>query len=526
MYFPSDRFHFEVNNDCKGHKGKSHKCNKHIIMNQRFQVRNEAFANVKDFSELKELRDQRYSEKRKSSRLEAFAQFRKRISPEEPYLTELTLPESIQKIFSSNVSDNISGAHYIRKRLGLDFSPPIQELIDSGAIPVLISFIRRFDCPDLQYEAAWALSNIASGEQQHTKIIVERGAVPLIIDLLSSPHNYIKEQGIWVLGNISGDLSCYSDLICQHGGIQKLVETIENTECEDLIKPAVWALSNICKGEKAPEFQLIRHALSTFCKLLSKNDEEILQSCLWVISSITEHSEEAGNLVIAEGVLGRIIGFLKHSEYNIQMPTILIIGHIAAGNDLQTSEVILSGALENLIPLLDSPKRDIRKESLWCFSNISAGSEGHIASMIAAKVFAKVIRILYRDDKEVKIEALWTLANAAGKGNKEQVSQLVKSGIISGLVHCMSVKDPQFILVVLLGIQQVLKSGKEYLTESGANPYSVIFEESGGVVCLEQLQQHHNSKVFEEAYKLLTGYFDAKSEDQDLLDIIASSANY
>ena len=145
--------------------------------------------------------------------------------------------------------------------------------------------------------------------------------------------------------------------------------------------------------------------------------------------------------------------------------------------------------------------------------------------MITEGVFTKIIRILYRDDKDVKIEALWALANAAGKGTKDQTAYLVRSGVIPVLVYCLNVNDPQFLLVVLLGLQQVLKSGASYRTESGINPYAVIFEESGGVLKLEKLQQHHNSKVFEEVYKLLTEFFEVHSEDQCLIDMIISSSD-
>ena len=254
-------------------------------------------------------------------------------------------------------------------------------------------------------------------------------------------------------------------------------------------------------------------------------DEEIIQNALWVLSSITENSEEACNIVINVKVLEKIINFVNHKDYEIKLPSILIVGHIAAGNDNQTTVVISLGGLTALTPLIDSPKKDIRKESLWALSNFSAGNENHIACMINEGVFPRIIRILYRDDAEVTVEALWALANAAGKGTKEQVLHLIKSGVIPALIHCLSVKEPNFLKVVLLGIKKILESGAVFSTESGVNPYVVIFEECGGVGRLEKLQQHRNSKVFQEAYRILETYFGAKCEDQDLLDMIISSAN-
>lgn len=93
-------------------------------------------------------------------------------------------------------------------------------------------------------------------------------------------------------------------------------------------------------------------------------DEEIIQNALWVLSSITENSEEACNIVINVKVLEKIINFVNHKDYEIKLPSILIVGHIAAGNDNQTTVVISLGGLTALTPLIDSPKKDIRKESL------------------------------------------------------------------------------------------------------------------------------------------------------------------
>lgn len=55
-----------------------------------------------------------------------------------------------------------------RRLLSSDRNPPIDDLIESGILPILVACLERDDNQMLQFEAAWALTNIASGTQAQT----------------------------------------------------------------------------------------------------------------------------------------------------------------------------------------------------------------------------------------------------------------------------------------------------------------------------------------------------------------------
>jgi len=164
---------------------------------------------------------------------------------------------------------------------------PIQEIIDGGLVPFLISNVKRTENTYFQRECAWALTNIAAGTTQQTEMILEQGALAPIMSLLDSNEEDIAEQAIWAIGNIAGDNSGFRDQILNFG-IQGLVRIGMNTKNPNLFKNVTWALSNLCRGKPPASYELTKESAKVFAEGVKRNNENVVVGdALWALSCLS-----------------------------------------------------------------------------------------------------------------------------------------------------------------------------------------------------------------------------------------------
>lgn len=69
---------------------------------------------------------------------------------------------------SSKPEQQLAAVQAARKLLSSDKNPPINDLIKSDILPKLVACLKQHEDTMLQFEAAWALTNIASGTSDQT----------------------------------------------------------------------------------------------------------------------------------------------------------------------------------------------------------------------------------------------------------------------------------------------------------------------------------------------------------------------
>jgi len=192
----------------------------------------------------------------------------------------------------------------IRIVLSREKNPPIDDVIKANLVQSMVKNLENSESVQIQFEAAWVLTNIVSGTSLQTKHVVESGAVKPLIKLISSANQNVCEQAICALGNIIGDGPELRDIVIKFGIIDPLLALVRPDTPNEITRNIVWSFLNVCRNKNpAVPMNVLEQILPALSSLLYSNDNEIVKNACWAFSYITDNRNEKIDAVIKTGIL-------------------------------------------------------------------------------------------------------------------------------------------------------------------------------------------------------------------------------
>ncbi|KAL4385312.1 hypothetical protein GQ457_15G021340 [Hibiscus cannabinus] len=316
---------------------------------------------------------------------------------------------------------------------------PIKETIQSGVVPRFVEFLAMDDFQQVQ-----VLANISV---ESTTVVIYHGFVPLLVKLPESPRDDIREQVVWALRNVAGDLPISRDMVLGHGSLMPLLAQFNEHAKLSMLRTSTWTFSNFCKGKPLWSFeQQTRPTLLILECLICSSDEDVLSNACRALSKLSDGTNDKIKAVIEAGVCPRLVELLLHP----------------------------------------SP-----------------------AVVIDAAIIAPLVYLLRSSELEIKKEAASDILNATFSVLLEQIEFLVGQGflILWDLLLC---SDPRIVVIYLKALENILKASearKKIGHSREANLYALLIDDVGGLEKIEILHVHGNNKIYEMAVKLHETYW-------------------
>lgn len=308
----------------------------------------------KNQEEMRRRRNVMSVEIRKSKREETVEKRRNiQMAPDGPESDiDSEMENSFQRLWnlshSRDTMTRFSGIQQIRRALCSNMSPPIGEFIQAGFVKVLVNCLTEDSNPMLQFEAAWALTNISSGTTEQTSSVVDAGIVPHLIRLLERPLKLINmeltEQIIWCIGNIMGNGANSRIFLIANGLADLLTNMVVNSPKAlplACLKQLSWTMVNLTRISTVPnKLTDIAKWIPAYHILIDLEDPTVKSDIVWSLCYICDAGADYCQLLLENGFYPKFLQLLEHDEKKVRTAALRTVGTILSSTDAQTQVTI------------------------------------------------------------------------------------------------------------------------------------------------------------------------------------------
>lgn len=458
------------------------------------------------------------------------------------------------KTANSDSGQPLRALSELRRFLSVEALPPVQVVVDAGGIAPLVACLGNSSAA-VQLEAAWALTNAASGTSAQTMVLIEAGVIQSIFGVLASPNITDRadlcDQCLCVLGNIAGDTDVsfrdalfHEDVIAHLG---RLYDRLPTCTWDwygriQVLRNLTLLLGSLCRGRPAPQLERVDAIFDFFVNVLRGTDDpQMLCEALWGMCFLLEgaqNNEEgvvrAVRMLSACGftfeqnqpasephpLLVKIVQYIQRTDMLVpslrllctlvSMPAVNVTEHVIAAG-------VLTAFKRVLLDTRATPQ--MRGDAAWALSNISAGTQAQAQQLMDANgTWEAICKMLEKGPvHRVKHECAWAITNIVKRGSP-MISQLDNRRVLLLVIGALKgVSDSALQRALLDAGEALLKHGDEQAMTKGLLKNSLLApaEEAGFLEELHSLQHADKEGVYWKAVHILSTWFEDAADREN-----------
>jgi vacuolar protein 8 len=242
--------------------------------------------------------------------------------------------------------------------------------VNSGAIPVLVQLLSSPDA-DVQYYCTTALSNIAVDANNRKRLSTqEPRLVQSLVRLMESQSPKVQCQAALCLRNLASD-ERYQIEIERAGGLAPLLNLLKSGYLP-LILSAVACIRNISIHPSNESPIINTGFLSPLVNLLgSMENEEIQCHAISTLRNLAASSDRNKELVLEAGAVAKCCQLVLNVSQPVQSEMTAAIAVLALSDELKP-KLLQLGVFDVLIPLTESDNVEVQGNSAAALGNLSS----------------------------------------------------------------------------------------------------------------------------------------------------------
>lgn len=245
-----------------------------------------------------------------------------------------------------------------------------QQLVNANAIPVLVQLLSSPDV-DVQYYCTTALSNIAVDTTNRKRLAQTEGKlVHSLVHLMDSTSPKVQCQAALALRNLASDEK-YQLEIVRAKGLAPLLRLLQSSYLP-LILSAVACIRNISIHPMNESPIIDAGFLKPLVELLgSTENEEIQCHAISTLRNLAASSDRNKQLVLEAGAVQKCKQLVLEVPLSVQSEMTAAIAVLALSDELK-SHLLKLGVFDVLIPLTDSESLEVQGNSAAALGNLSS----------------------------------------------------------------------------------------------------------------------------------------------------------